>query len=144
MRRRTSNNSPVTRSLDEQRNALSRPETLRRRYDPKTQLTVLASSIPNKRNREEIEEVDSELIGRANRLAGGSQLTIVVVEEKEEEPEEVGKKKKLNRRQARLKKTAWLSRNVDLKRKSKMYTKKSCRLKGYCEQKDYGRPDQKS
>ena len=44
---RRRNNSPETRRLIEQRNALSRPGTLRRRYDHQTQRTVFAPSRPN-------------------------------------------------------------------------------------------------
>ena len=80
------NNSPETRRLVEQRNALSRPSKLRRRYDNQTQRTVFAPSRPNKRSREEIAEIDAELIGRANRLGGGYQP---LIEEQEEQPEEV-------------------------------------------------------
>ena len=65
---RRRNNSPETRRPVEQRNALSRPGTLRRRYDRQTQRTVFAPSQPNKRSREEIAEIDAELIRRANRL----------------------------------------------------------------------------
>ena len=60
-------NSPETRRLVEQRNALSRPGTLRRKYDHQTQRTVFATSRPNKRGREEIAEIDAELNRRANR-----------------------------------------------------------------------------
>ena len=63
------NNSPETRMLVEQRNALFRPGTLRRRYDHQTQRRlVFALSRPNKRSREEIAEIEAELIRRANRL----------------------------------------------------------------------------
>ena len=62
------NNSPETKRLVEQRNALSRPGTQRRRFDHQTQRTVFAPSRPNKRSREEIAEIDVELIWRANRL----------------------------------------------------------------------------
>ena len=79
-------NSPETRRLVEQRNALSRPGTLRRRYDQQTQRTVFAPSRPNKRSREEIAEIDAELIRRANRLGGGYQP---MIEEQEEQPDEV-------------------------------------------------------
>ena len=65
---RRRNNSPETRRLVEQRNALSRPGTLRRRYDYQTQRTVFAPSRPNKHSREKIAENDVELIRRANRL----------------------------------------------------------------------------
>ena len=79
-------NSLETRRLVEQRNALSRPGTLRRRYDHQTQRTVFAPSRPNKRSREEIAEKDAELIRRANRLGGGYQP---LIEEQEEQPDEV-------------------------------------------------------
>ena len=65
---RRRNNSPETRRLVEQRNALSRPGTLRRRFDHQTQRTVFAPSRPNKRSRQEIAEIDAELIRRAKRL----------------------------------------------------------------------------
>ena len=64
---RRRNNSPETRRLVEQQNALSRPDTLRRRYDHQTQRTVFAPSRPNKRSGEKFAEIDAELI-RANRL----------------------------------------------------------------------------
>ena len=70
---RRRNNSPETRRMIEQRNALSRPETLRRRYDHQTQRIVFAPSRPNKRSREEIAEIDAEIMKRANRLGGGYQ-----------------------------------------------------------------------
>ena len=69
----------------EQRNALSRPGTLRRRYDHQTQRTVFAPSRPNKRSREEIAEIDAEIMRRANRLGGGYQP---IQEEPEENTEE--------------------------------------------------------
>ena len=57
---RKRNNSPEARRLVEQRNALSRPGTMRRRYDHQTQRTVFAPSRPNKRSREEIAEIVAE------------------------------------------------------------------------------------
>ena len=71
----------------EQRNNLSRPGTLRRRYDHQTQRTIYAPSRPNKRSREEIAENDTELIGRANRIGGGYQQ--IEIEEEQEEPEDI-------------------------------------------------------
>ena len=68
---RRRNTSPETRRLMEQRNALSRPGTLRRRYNHQTQRTVFAPSHPNKRSRDEIAEIDAEIMRRANRLGGG-------------------------------------------------------------------------
>ena len=70
---RTRNNNPETRRLVEQRNQLSRPGTLRRRYDQYTQRTVFATSRPNKKRTEEIAEIDAEIMRRANRLGGGYQ-----------------------------------------------------------------------
>ena len=82
---RRRNNSPETRRLVEQRNQLSRPGTLRRRYDQYTQRTVFAPSRPNKRSREEIAEIDAEIMRRANRLGGGYQP----MTEEQDEPEEL-------------------------------------------------------
>ena len=82
---RKRNNSPETRRLVEQRNQLSRPGTLRRRYDQYTQRTVFAPSRPNKRSREEIAEIDAEIMRRANRLGGGYQP----MTEEQDEPEEL-------------------------------------------------------
>ena len=82
---RLRNNSPETRRLVEQRNALSRPGTLRRRYDhqkPKNNIRAVPTS---KRSREEIAEIDAELMRRANRLGGGYQPK---QEEPEDNPEE--------------------------------------------------------
>ena len=67
---RRQNNSPETSRLVEQRSTLSRPGTLRRRYDHQTQRTVFVSTRPNKRSREETAEIDAELLRRANRLGG--------------------------------------------------------------------------
>ena len=65
---RRRNNNPETKRLVEQRYALSRPCTLRRRYDHQLQRTVFAPSRPDNRSREEIAEIDAELIRGANRL----------------------------------------------------------------------------
>ena len=43
---------------------------MRRRYDHYTQRTVFAQSRPNKRSRDEIAEIDAEIMRRANRLGG--------------------------------------------------------------------------
>ena len=82
---RRRNDSPETRRLVEQRNGLSRPGTLRRRYDHYTQRTVFAPTRPNKRSREEIAEIDAEIMRRANRLGVGYRP----IAEEEEEPEEI-------------------------------------------------------
>ena len=76
-------NSPETRRLVEQRNALSRPATLRRRYDHQTQRTIFAPSRPNKRSTKEIAEIDAELIRRANTIRGGYQPTKIEEEQGE-------------------------------------------------------------
>ena len=86
---RRRNNSPETRRLIEQRNALSRPVTLRRRYDHQTQRTVFALSRPNKRSREVIAEIDAETMRRANRLGGG-------YEQMQEEPEGIPEEGEIN------------------------------------------------
>ena len=78
---RKRNKSPETRRLVELRNALSKPGTLRRRYDPHTQRTIFAPTRPNKRSREEIAEIDAELLQRSNRLGGGYQPITEEVEE---------------------------------------------------------------
>ena len=78
---RKRNKSPETRRLVELRNALSKPGTLRRRYDPHTQRTIFAPTRPNKRSREEIAEIDAELLQKSNRLGGGYQSITEEVEE---------------------------------------------------------------
>ena len=82
---RRRNNSPETRRLVDQRIALSRPGTLRRRYDHQSQRTIFAPSRPNKKSREEIVDIDAELMRRANRFGGGYQP---LQEETENNPEE--------------------------------------------------------
>ena len=62
------NKSPGTRRLVELRNALSKPGTLKRRYDPHRQWTIFAPTRPNKRSQEEIAEIDAKLLQRTNRL----------------------------------------------------------------------------
>ena len=59
---------------------------MRRRYDPQSQKMIFAPSRLNKRNREEIAEIDAELTHRANRICGGYQ-PIKIIEEEEEEPD---------------------------------------------------------
>ena len=83
------NNSPETRRLVEQPKALSRPGTLRRRYDHQTQRTLFAPSRPNKRSREEIAEIKVELIQRSNSFGGGYQPTKM----KEEQEEQIREQK---------------------------------------------------
>ena len=81
------NNSPETRRLVEQQNALSRPGLLRRRHDHQTQRNKFAPSRLNKRSREEIAETDAELIRRSSRIGGGYHP--VEIEGEQEEPEEI-------------------------------------------------------
>ena len=78
---------PETHRLVELKNALSKPGTLRRRYDPHTQRTIFAPTRPKKRSREEIAEIDAELLQRSNRLGGGYQPLTEETEETEN-PEE--------------------------------------------------------
>ena len=56
----------------------------RSRYDQNTQRTIWVPSRPNKRSREEIAEIDGELIQRANRLRGSYRP----IQEAENEPEQ--------------------------------------------------------
>ena len=69
---RKKNKSPETRRLVELKNALSKPRTLRRRYDPHTQRTIFAPTRPNKRSREEIAEIDAEQLQRTHRFEEGT------------------------------------------------------------------------
>ena len=86
---RRRNNSPETSRLVEQRSTLLRPGTLRRRYDHQTQRIVFVPTRPNKRSREEIAEIDAELLWRANRL-GGEYHPINLEEEETKEMREEG------------------------------------------------------
>ena len=82
------NKSPETRRLVERREALARPGTMQRRYDPQSQRMIFTPSRPNKRSREEIAEIDAELTQRANRIGGGYRPTQEEEEEEKEEEEE--------------------------------------------------------
>ena len=84
---RRRNKSPETGRLVQLRNALSKPGTLRRRYDPHTQRTIFAPTHPNKPSQEEIAEIDAELLQRTNRL-GGSYQPLTEENEETENPEE--------------------------------------------------------
>ena len=68
------------------KNQLSRPGTLRRRYDQYTQRTVFAPSRPNKRSREEIAEIDAEIMRRANHRHGGGYQPMI---EEQDEPRKI-------------------------------------------------------
>ena len=87
---RRRNNSPETSRLVEQRSTLSRPGTLRRRYDHQTQRTVFVPTRSNKRSRGEIAEIDAELLRRANRLGGGYHPINLEEEEETEKMREEG------------------------------------------------------
>ena len=65
--------SPETKRLVERRIEIARPGMMRRRYDQNAQKTTWVPSRPNERRREEIAEIDGELIQRTNRLGGGYQ-----------------------------------------------------------------------
>ena len=65
--------SPETKRLVETRLETAGPGMRRRRYDQNAQRTIWVPSRPNKRSREEVAEIDGELIQRANRLGGGYQ-----------------------------------------------------------------------
>ena len=80
--------SPETRRLVERRLEIARPGTMRRRYEQNAQRTIFVPSRPNKRSREEIAEIDGQLIQRANRLGGGYQPLQTIREEQEQIPME--------------------------------------------------------
>ena len=63
--------SPETLRLVERRLEISRPGKMRRKFDMNAQRQIWVPSRPNKRSREEIAEIDGELVSRANRLGGG-------------------------------------------------------------------------
>ena len=65
--------SPETLRLVERRLEISRPGTMRRKFDMNAQRQIWVPSRPNKRSREEITEIDGELLSRANRFGGGYQ-----------------------------------------------------------------------
>ena len=86
---RRRNKSPETRRLVERKEALARPVTMRRRYDPQSQRMIFTPSRPNKRSQDEIAEIDAELTQRAYRIGGGYRpiQEEEVEEEEEEDPE---------------------------------------------------------
>ena len=65
--------SPETLRLVERRLEMSRPGTMRRKLDMNAQRQIWVPSRPNKRSRQEIAEIDGELLTRANRFGGGYQ-----------------------------------------------------------------------
>ena len=79
--------SPETLRLVERRLEISRPGTMRRKFDMNAQRQIWVPSRPNKRSREEIAEIDGELLTRANRFGAGYQPLEERVEE-EQEPQQ--------------------------------------------------------
>ena len=75
--------SPESLRLVERRLEISRPGTMRRKIDLNAQRPIWVPSRPNKRSRQEIAEIDGELLTRANRFGGGYQP----LEERREEQE---------------------------------------------------------
>ena len=63
--------SPETLRLVERRLEISRPGTMRRKFDMNAQRQIWVPSRPNKRSRQEIAEIDDELLTRANRFRRG-------------------------------------------------------------------------
>ena len=70
---RRTRKSPGTLRLVERRLEISRPGTMRRYFDLNAQLKIWVPSRPNNRTREEIAEIDGDLLNRANRFGGGYQ-----------------------------------------------------------------------
>ena len=65
--------SPETLRLVERRLEISRPGTMRQKFDMNAQRQIWVPSRLNKRSREEIAEIDGELLTRANPFGGGYQ-----------------------------------------------------------------------
>ena len=65
--------SPEALRLVERRLKISRPGTMRRKFDMNAQRQIWVPSRRNKRSREEIAEIDGELLSPANRFGGGYQ-----------------------------------------------------------------------
>ena len=62
--------SPETLRLVERRLEISRPGTMRRKFDMNAQRQIWVPSRPNKRSRQKTAEIDGELLTRANRFGG--------------------------------------------------------------------------
>ena len=75
--------SPETLRLVERRLEISRPGTMRQKFYLNAQRQIWVPSRPNQRSRQEIAEIDGELLTRANRFGGGYQP----LEERREEQE---------------------------------------------------------
>ena len=63
--------SPETQTLVQKRLEISRPGTMRRKFDMNAQRQIWVPSRPNKRSRQEIAKIDRELLTRTNRFGGG-------------------------------------------------------------------------
>ena len=79
--------SPETLRLVERRLEIPRPGTMRRKLDMNAQRQIWVPSRPNKRSRQEIAEIDGELLTRANRFGGGYQPLEERMEETQETPQ---------------------------------------------------------
>ena len=79
--------SPETLRLVERRLEISRPGTMRRKFDMIAQRQVWVPSKPNKRSCQEIAEIDGELLTRVNRFGGGYQPLEERIEEEQEAPQ---------------------------------------------------------
>ena len=80
--------SPETLRLVERRLEISRPGTLRRKFDINAQRQIWVPSRPNKRSRQEIAEIDGELLTQTNRFGGGYQPLEDRIEDEEQEPQQ--------------------------------------------------------
>ena len=79
--------SPETLRVVERWLEISRPGTMRRKFDMNAQRQMWVPSRPNKRSHEEIAEIDGELLTRATRFGAGYQPLEERVEE-EQEPQQ--------------------------------------------------------
>ena len=80
--------SPETLRLVERRLKISRPGTMRRKFDMNAQRQIWVPSRPNQKSKEEISEIDGELLTRANRFGGGYQPLEERAEEENQEPQQ--------------------------------------------------------
>ena len=85
IRRRRKN--PETLRFVERRLEISRPRTMRRKFDMNAQRQIWVPSRPNKRSCQEIGEIDGELLTRANRFGGGYQPLEERIEEEQVAPQ---------------------------------------------------------
>ena len=83
---------PETLRLGERRLEISRAGTMRRKFDLKAQRQIWVPSRPNKKSREEIAEIEGELLNRANRFGGRYQPLEERVEENPPQEERDGRK----------------------------------------------------